>query len=131
MEAIRTALKLLQEGKAVLMFPEGTRGEGKRLLQFNKGVAMIAKRSGAPVIPVGISGTHTKWPKGQKKPKRGRTTVIFGKPLRYSDFETAGKESEVREAFSRELERRIVELCHQGGYDIFPSVQNEPITSAS
>lgn len=117
MEAIRTAIRLLAEGHAVLIFPEGTRGEGTQLLPFNKGVGMIAKRSGAPVLPVGIAGTHLKWPKGTKKPKWGRVTVTFGKPLRYEEF-SGESEAEVREAFAAELERRIRELCRAGGYEL-------------
>jgi 1-acyl-sn-glycerol-3-phosphate acyltransferase len=117
MEAIRTAIRMLNEGHAVLMFPEGTRGDGKHLLPFNKGVGMIAKRSGAAVLPVGISGTHRKWPKGGKKPKWGRVTVAFGAPMRYEDF-SGETESEIREAFARELERRIRELCSAGGYEL-------------
>ena len=120
-EAIRTALKLLEQGKAVLMFPEGTRGGGTQLLPFNKGVAMIAKRSGAKVLPVGISGTHTKWPKGGKGPKFGRVTVVYGKPVTFDEIAQGETEAEKRESFSRALEERILSLCKIGGYEPEPS----------
>ena len=119
-EAIRTALKLLEQGKAVLMFPEGTRGGGTQLLPFNKGVAMIAKRSGAKVLPAGISGTHIKWPKGGKVPKWGRTTVAYGKPFTFDEVAHGDTEAEKRESFSRTLEERILELCKVGGYEPRP-----------
>lgn len=119
-EAIRTALKLLEQGKAVLMFPEGTRGDGVRLLPFNKGVAMIAKRSGAKVLPVGISGTHRKFPKGGK-PRWGKVTVAYGKPFTFEDVARGTTESEKRDSFSHHLEKRILELCHIGGYEPSPS----------
>jgi 1-acyl-sn-glycerol-3-phosphate acyltransferase len=121
MEAIRTALRLLEQGKAVLMFPEGTRGDGKTLLPFNKGVGMIAKRSGAPVLPVGISGTHKRWPRGAKKPKWGRVTVAFGPPLTFAETAVHATEAENREAFARELERRILELCRSESYNLASS----------
>lgn len=119
-EAIRTALKLLEQGKAVLMFPEGTRGGGTRLLPFNKGVAMIAKRSGAQVLPVGISGTHRRWPKGGKL-KWGKVTVAYGKPFKFEEVAKGETEAEKRESFSRTLEERILELCRVGGYEPAPS----------
>lgn len=125
-EAIRTSIKLLAEGKALLMFPEGTRGEGLELLPVSKGVAMIAKRAGAPVLPVGISGTHRKWPKGGKKPKWGRVTVSFGKPLRYDRFDGHATEAENRQAFAEALENAIVELCRLGGYEVLPAKTSEP-----
>lgn len=117
-EAIRLTLKLLEEGRAVLMFPEGTRGEGKSMLPFNKGVGMIAKRAGASVLPVGISGTHLKWPKGKSKPKWGRVTVVFGKPFRYEDVAVHASEGENRDAFAAELEQRIVAACAEGGLSL-------------
>jgi 1-acyl-sn-glycerol-3-phosphate acyltransferase len=114
-EAIRKTLKLLQEGRAVLVFPEGTRGPGERLLPFNKGVGMIAKRSGAAVLPVGIVGTAAKWGRGSKKPKWGKVAVVFGRPFSYGDVAGRSSEAEAREAFVRELEKRILEACEQGG----------------
>jgi len=107
-EAIRLTLRLLEEGRAVLMFPEGTRGDGKELLPFNKGVGMIARRSCAPVLPVGIVGTHRKWPRGKSRPKWGRVTVVFGSTMTYEETSTQATEAENREAFAAELERRIV-----------------------
>lgn len=115
MEAIRLTLKLLEEGRAVLMFPEGTRGDGQTMLPFNKGVGMIAKRAGAPVLPVGISGTHRKWPRGKSKPKWGRVTVVFGEPFRYEEVAVHPSEAENRDAFAAELQRRILKACQEGG----------------
>lgn len=125
-EAIRTSIKLLGEGKALLMFPEGTRGEGDELLPVSKGVAMIAKRAGAPILPVGIAGTHRKWPRGGKKPKWGRVTVSFGKPLRYEDFGGHPTEAQNREAFAQALETTIIELCRLGGYEVRRAKTSEP-----
>lgn len=121
-EAIRLTLKLLEEGRAVLMFPEGTRGDGTALLPFNKGVAMIARRSGAPVLPVGISGTHRKWPRGRGRPRWGKVTVVFGEPLKYDAVSTAGKEVDHRDAFAHELARRIRTACEDGGYSLKESL---------
>lgn len=67
--AIRHALELLKDGQALLMFPEGTRApDESALLPTELGVAYIAARSGAPVIPVGLVGTDRVMPKGLRIP---------------------------------------------------------------
>ncbi|MEQ1935075.1 MAG: lysophospholipid acyltransferase family protein, partial [Fimbriimonadaceae bacterium] len=79
-ESIRLAMSLLESGEAVLIFPEGTRGNGKQIQPLNKGVALLAKRTGALVVPVAVVGTHIAWPKGQKKIKRHKITLAYGTP---------------------------------------------------
>ena len=81
---------------------------------------MIAKRSGARVLPIGISGTHKKWPKGGN-PKWGSVTVAFGKPFTFEEVANGDTESDRRESFSRHLEMQILELCRLGGYEPAPS----------
>lgn len=99
--AIRRALELLEEGWALLIFPEGTRGDGKRLGEANRGVELLAKRSGAPILPVGIVGTQRWLPKGAKLPRPTRITVRFGEAFAWSN---AGD-------FRSDLMSRISALC--------------------
>jgi len=75
---------------------------------------MLAKKTDALVMPVAIVGTHVIWPKGQKGLKRSKVIIAYGKPFRYSDV-PADSDKEARIAFSQELERRILELCHEHG----------------
>lgn len=58
LEAIRTALTLLKQGEAVAVFPEGRISETLSLLRGKPGVSLLAQRSGAPIVPIGISGTE-------------------------------------------------------------------------
>ncbi|MBX3118079.1 MAG: 1-acyl-sn-glycerol-3-phosphate acyltransferase [Fimbriimonadaceae bacterium] len=127
-EAIRLALQILEMEKAIIMFPEGTRGFGEYLGPFNKGVSLLARKTGAWVQPVGICGTFKRWPKGSKKMRFGRVKVLFGEPMRYADI-PADSEKEREEKFLAELERRILELCHEGGYDV-RSASSNPATKA-
>ena len=76
--AIRKALKLLSEGDALLVFPEGTRGNGVKLGQVKDGVGMIICKSNVPAIPVVISGTEKALPRGSRWPKRCLIEVRFG-----------------------------------------------------
>jgi 1-acyl-sn-glycerol-3-phosphate acyltransferase len=57
-QALRQARQILADGLALVMFPEGTRSRNGRLRSAFSGPALIAMRSGAPILPVGISGTE-------------------------------------------------------------------------
>ena len=57
-EALRKAKQLLAQGMALIMFPEGRRSQGAQLESASSGSALIAWRSDAPILPIGISGTE-------------------------------------------------------------------------
>ncbi len=57
-KALRKAMQVLGDGQALVTFPEGMRSRSRRLKLAFPGAALIASRSGAPVIPVGITGTE-------------------------------------------------------------------------
>jgi 1-acyl-sn-glycerol-3-phosphate acyltransferase len=78
--SLRAALDSLAAGRAVGVFPEGTRGAG-RFEEVNDGLAYLAVRSGAPVVPVAILGTAAALPRGRKVPQwRAPVRVAFGAP---------------------------------------------------
>ena len=79
--AQRLALELLAAGKPVGVFPEGTRSRDGRMREGRAGAALLAIRSGAPVLPVGIAGTHRLFPSGSRLPRRSRVTFRVGKPF--------------------------------------------------
>jgi 1-acyl-sn-glycerol-3-phosphate acyltransferase len=78
--ALHASLEELKAGGAIGMFPEGTRGTGE-LDAVHDGVAWLAVRSGAKVVPVACLGTAVALPKGAKFPKRTPVTVVFGEPF--------------------------------------------------
>jgi 1-acyl-sn-glycerol-3-phosphate acyltransferase len=116
-ESIRFTMELLEKGEAVLIFPEGTRGDGKTLLPLNRGVAMLAKRTGAKVVPVGLIGTKERLPKGGKL-KRAKITVVYGEPFTYADVATDKSDKVNRETFTRILGEKICALCNEHGFPI-------------
>jgi 1-acyl-sn-glycerol-3-phosphate acyltransferase len=80
-EALRTCLSLLEAGRLVGIFPEGTRGDG-RMRQIHPGVAWLAVHSGAPVIPFACVGTRRQGEPATKFPPfRRRVHVAFGPAL--------------------------------------------------
>ncbi len=85
-EAYRLAKRILDEGHVLFVFPEGTRSRDGALQMGRDGVASLALRTGAPIVPVGIAGSHRVWPRGRKLPKPGgRVTVRVGSPFRLED----------------------------------------------
>ncbi len=83
------AAELVADGWSLLIFPEGGRspdgwGQGHR-----GGAAFLSVRTGAPVVPVHLSGTDQVFGKGAKKLTPGKTTVTFGHPLVPADGDDA------------------------------------------
>lgn len=73
---------LLTENKNVGLFPEGMRSFDGRLREFKRGTAMLALRTGRPIIPCAILGTHEALPRGAKFPKLFRSVKVkIGKPI--------------------------------------------------
>lgn len=119
-EAIRKSIAMLEAGEALLVHPEGTRGDAVHMLPINKGVAMLAKRTGAPVVPVGIVGSHIAMPRG-KKGRRHRIKVIFGKPFTYAEVAQGANDKEAKDAFTKVLAERIRALCNEHGLAVLPA----------
>ncbi|HEY6801836.1 MAG TPA: lysophospholipid acyltransferase family protein [Agromyces sp.] len=82
LDALDQQRRLLDEGSAVALYPEGTRSLDGRLYKGRTGVAFLALQTGAPVVPVGLIGTDDVMPVGAKLPSLShRITVKFGEPL--------------------------------------------------
>lgn len=80
--AIRTCLRVIRDGGAVGIFPEGTRGDGE-LHRFHHGAAYLALVTGVPVVPVTMIGTRPPGGGSNALPERGGVVeVVFGRPWR-------------------------------------------------
>ena len=84
--SLKFALETLEQGKGLVMFPEGTRSETGELQEAEIGVGMIACRSGAPVVPVYVRGTNEGMPKGGGI-KMKSVLVRYGKPISFAPAE--------------------------------------------
>ena len=78
---VAAGVKALREGRLVGIFPEGTRSPDGLLHCGKTGVARIAITAGAPVIPVGITGTDLALPRGARFPRPHVVHITFGPPM--------------------------------------------------
>ena len=100
--AVEVALGLLERGDLVGLYPEGKRSRTGEMLPFLKGAAWLALRSGAPVVPCGLSGTT--YLKGQGR-FRKHVTVAFGPPIRVDlEAEPIGRRERIDDLTERILE---------------------------
>ena len=91
---IEIGVEVLAAGGALGIFPEGTRSPDGQLYKFRTGIARVALRSGAPVVPVGITGTREVLPPDSRRWHRAPVAVHFGEPLYFGD--RAGQERSAR-----------------------------------
>lgn len=80
-EATTAARKILDSGKPLMIFPEGTRQSGQQIGELFDGTTWIAAKTGAAIVPVGIAGTEAAMPQGAKFPKRVPVGVVVGEPI--------------------------------------------------
>ncbi len=80
--AMKRFIELLNQGHAVLAFPEGTRTPDGTIKPFKRGVAVLIKRARCDVLPVAVEGAFNTWPKGDRPHFGGRRmAVCYGEPI--------------------------------------------------
>jgi 1-acyl-sn-glycerol-3-phosphate acyltransferase len=109
-KSMHDAGKLVRRGRSVLVFPEGTRGDGKALQKFKRGGFVLAQAAGIPVVPVGIVGTHAVLPRDHFCVYPGHVGVCVGAPIQpppspMSDEQLLAWMAEVRSEVEKLRER--------------------------
>jgi 1-acyl-sn-glycerol-3-phosphate acyltransferase len=102
--ALETALRVLEAGQPLGYFPEGTRSRDGILHRAKPGIAFLARRSGAPLVPIGVTGT----PEMRiRVPPRSDVVVRVGPPVTIDDL---GGRSLDDQALADAIMRRIAAL---------------------
>ncbi|MEV7009282.1 lysophospholipid acyltransferase family protein [Streptosporangium sp. NPDC051022] len=83
-DMLDAAAQVLKDGELFGIYPEGTRSPDGRLYRGKIGVAWLALATGAPVVPVAMSGTDKVLPIGSSVPRLGRIGIRIGKPMTFT-----------------------------------------------
>jgi 1-acyl-sn-glycerol-3-phosphate acyltransferase len=119
LEAFRTVRKALDEGRPLVVFPEGTRSRTGALQEAKEGATVLAMRSGAPILPIAIVGSQRFWPRGKRLPRPFRGMKVRVGPVFQLATERGGDRHEATRAATVELMRHIAALLppeQQGVY---------------
>lgn len=108
--AMKAALRILQKGGVLGIFPEGQRVSGGALGEGKAGTALLAARSGSPVVPAALIGTRDVMPVGAILPRPRRVRVVFGPPLRFVAAGRRPARDEI-DRFTGELMKAIGDLA--------------------
>ena len=103
--AFQQALRVLNEGEALGIFPEGQRSEQGPMGELRTGVARLAIESGAPIVPITIGGASRAWPKWKLLPKAAKLVVRFHAPLQLNPAEATERRND--KAFHQEVMQQV------------------------
>ncbi len=113
--ALESAMDVLSSGGVFGIYPEGTRTRDGLLHRGHTGIARLAMRSGAPIVPIGLIGTDDCQPVDRKLPKLFQhVTIRFGEPLDPSRY--AGREND-RMALRELTDELMYDICQLSGYE--------------
>ncbi len=112
-QALDTAMTVLRAGGGFGIYPEGTRSRDGRLARGKTGVAWLALTADCPVVPVGITGTDRIQPVGASWPRPHRFTLVFGKPLTFSEHRGMAGSNRARREVTDTIMEAIAELSGQ------------------
>jgi 1-acyl-sn-glycerol-3-phosphate acyltransferase len=117
--ALEEVAAVIRAGSLAGIFPEGQTGDGVALQKGQRGLARIALSAGAPIVPVGIWGTHVRWPRDGlrwTRPIRPTVNVVYGPPV-----EAIGDAHDRRETIDltgrvmQEIEKALAEAQAEAG----------------
>jgi 1-acyl-sn-glycerol-3-phosphate acyltransferase len=104
--------ELIEDGWSLVIYPEGGRSPDGWGQDFKAGAAYLSSRAGVPVVPVFIDGTGSIFGKGMKRPKPGRTRVVFGAPLHPLDGESTRR-------FNARIHTAVTTLADEASTDFW------------
>ena len=108
--------RLIDDGWSLVIFPEGGRSPDGWGQDFKGGAAYLSNRTGAPVVPVFIDGTGSIYGKGMKRPRPGKSKVVFGAPLFPIDGEST-------RSFNARIEAAVTALGDEALTDFWTARQ--------
>ncbi len=126
-DVFRLLLRILEAGNVIVVFPEGTRSASGEMQAAKDGVAMLALRSGAQILPVGVIDTDRFWPRGKVPRVGGHVEMRVGEPFRLADVLPAGLDRRAAKTAATDLiMRRIAALLPARQQGIYRQLGADP-----
>ena len=124
--ALRRAFDLLKHGSAVVLFPEGHRSENARLLRAEPGAGFVARRSGAPLVPIAITGTQNVLGRHSMIPRRAEVAMTFGEPFQLPERNRDGSPMDHQQSADYLMTKiaALLPLEYQGEYASSPMAKS-------
>lgn len=115
--ALHRAAALVRRGHVVAFFPEGRLSQTGAPGEPQRGIGYLARRTGAPILPVGVAGAFRVWPRKARWFRRSDVRLLFGQPLRWSAPLTGSDEAQrsAERAFALHLMDRVRGLVENLG----------------
>ncbi len=122
-KALQLSSYILRNNRALCIFPEGGRSFDGNLMEFKKGIGILAVELNAPVVPTLIEGTFEALPRGARFPKLTKIKLTFGKSFRPTELDLSQKPEGMEEYqfFANELRKRVKMLKEITAAIIFKS----------
>jgi 1-acyl-sn-glycerol-3-phosphate acyltransferase len=119
--SIAVGVQILARGAALGIYPEGTRSPDGRRYKFRTGVARLALRSGAPVVPVGLVGTRDVQPPQSRRWRFATVSVRFGPALQFADQADSERSDRILRSITEQVREAVQELSGQDYADTYAS----------
>ena len=104
--AVRETIIRLRSGRALAIFPEGSRTYNGEMLPLERGVGLVVRRAKVPVIPVVIDGAFHAWPISQRMFRPWQIRIAYGPPMQLCDL----SEDEIRGVLEKKLREMLQDL---------------------
>lgn len=115
---LRQVIGFIENGQSVLIFPEGQRTLDGKLQPLEGGVALLAAKTGAPIVPVWLEGPYESLPPGKGFPKPVKISVTYGEPIKITDLPNDMNEKDRRAEILKRLSGAFDKMAEDAAEDI-------------
>ena len=109
-QSLKKVISRLKMGKALLIFPEGTRSPDGTLGVVKDGASFVIRHANVPTIPVFLKGSERFMPPGSKFIHPAKLSVTFGHPLDFTALEGIDQKHELHRRISGQIKQAILDL---------------------
>lgn len=114
MSALKAVIKLVRNGNATVIFPEGSRTLDGELLPAQPGLGLVIAKTLAPVVPMRIFGAHKAFPRGGKPRPFTPITLVVGEPMFFTKADLEGQSGrELYQSLSERVMARIAAIQYE------------------